>query len=279
MENKDLCQAIAEKRCSGRVWFYSNYHCNLECTYCLTESTPRVPKRMLSKEQMLSLTIQAKEEGFTAIGITGGEPFLVPWMVDSLVEISEILPVTILTNGTLFQGRLLQKMDRLAKGNISLQLSLDAPEAQKNDLFRGERNFEKVVRAIPLLIEKGIHVRISSTMQDPSEQELEALTQYLSGLGVKSEDHVIRKMVTRGRAELTDLGVAAPLDRLPPELTLTAVGAFYSPFGPTYKNQRLQTDLLLTRTIDPIRTPLRSLLRTLGRAGSLNGDEEVSGFV
>jgi MoaA/NifB/PqqE/SkfB family radical SAM enzyme len=234
---------------------------------------------MLSKEQMISLTIQAKEEGFTAIGITGGEPFLVPWMVDSLVEISEILPVTILTNGTLFQGRLLQKMDLLAKGNISLQLSLDAPEAQKNDLFRGEQNFEKVVRAIPLLIEKGIHVRISSTMQDPSEQELEALTQYLGGLGVKSEDHVIRRMVTRGRAELTNLGVAAPLDRLPPELTLTAVGAFYSPFGPTYKNQRLQTDLLLTRTIDPIRTPLRSLLRTLGTADSFNGDEEVSGFV
>ena len=279
MENKDLTQAIAEERCSGRVWFYSNYHCNLECSYCLTESNPRVPKRMLSKEQMISLAKQAKEEGFTAIGITGGEPFLVPWMIDSLVGISEILPVTILTNGTLFQGRLLQEMDVLATENISLQLSLDAPEAEANDLFRGKQNFEKVVRAIPLLIEKGIHVRISSTLQDPSEQELEALAQFLDGLGVQPEDQVVRRMVTRGRAELMELGVVAPLDRLPPELTLTAVGAFYSPMGPTYKDQRLQTDLLLTRTIDPIRIPLRSLLRTLGTADSLDGGEEVSGFI
>ena len=279
MENKDLTQAIAEERCSGRVWFYSNYHCNLECSYCLTESNPRVPKRMLSKEQMISLAKQAKEEGFTAIGITGGEPFLVPWMIDSLVGISEILPVTILTNGTLFQGRLLQEMDVLATENISLQLSLDAPEAEANDLFRGKQNFEKVVRAIPMLIEKGIHVRISSTLQDPSEQELEALAQFLDGLGVQPEDQVVRRMVTRGRAELMELGVVAPLDRLPPELTLTAVGAFYSPMGPTYKDQRLQTDLLLTRTIDPIRIPLRSLLRTLGTADSLDGGEEVSGFI
>lgn len=279
MENKDLTQAIAEERCSGRVWFYSNYHCNLECTYCLTESNPRVPKRMLSKEQMISLAKQAKEEGFTAIGITGGEPFLVPWMIDSLVGISEILPVTVLTNGTLFQGRLLQEMDVLATENISLQLSLDAPEAEANDLFRGKRNFEKVVRAIPLLIEKGIHVRISSTLQDPSAQELEALTRFLDGLGVQPEDQVVRRMVTRGRAELMELGVVAPLDRLPPELTLTAVGAFYSPMGPTYKDQRLQTDLLLTRTINPIRIPLRSLLRTLGTAASLDGGEEVSGFI
>ena len=279
MENKDLTQAIAEERCSGRVWFYSNYHCNLECSYCLTESNPRVPKRMLSKEQMISLAKQAKEEGFTAIGITGGEPFLVPWMIDSLVGISEILPVTILTNGTLFQGRLLQEMDVLATENISLQLSLDALEAEANDLFRGKQNFEKVVRAIPLLIEKGIHVRISSTLQDPSEQELEALAQFLDGLGVQPEDQVVRRMVTRGRAELMELGVVAPLDRLPPELTLTAVGAFYSPMGPTYKDQRLQTDLLLTRTIDPIRIPLRSLLRTLGTADSLDGGEEVSGFI
>lgn len=233
----------------------------------------------MSLEQMVTLAVQAKEQGFTAVGITGGEPFLLSWMVDALVQISEILPVTVLTNGTLFQGRLLEKMNHLCRENIFVQLSLDAPEPEKNDLFRGKTNFEKVVKAIPRLIEKGIQVRISSTMQEPSEEERENLTQFLISLGVKREDHVIREVVTRGRADLDNIGIQAPLEKLPPELTLTAVGAFYSPFGPTYKNQRLQTDLLLTRTIEPISTPLRSLLRALGQASMLEGDEQPSGFV
>lgn len=277
--NKELVRLIEEGRCSGRLWLYSNYHCNLECRYCLTESAPSVSRRELTQEQMVSLAKQAKEQGFTAIGITGGEPFLLPWMIASLVDISEILPVTVLTNGTLFQGRLLEKMEALAKKNISVQLSLDSENSIKNDLFRGKTNFEKVVKAIPLLIEKGVQVRISSTMQNPSEEEQESLTQFLISLGVKKEDHVIREVVTRGRAEIRKIGVEAPLEQLPPELTLTRVGAFYSPFGPTYKNGRLQTDLLLTRTINPISTPLKALLKALGKAKVLEGDEQPAGFV
>ena len=277
--NQDLVQLIEEGRCSGRVWLYSNYHCNLECSYCLTESAPTVPKRALSQEKLVSLTEQVKEQGFTAIGVTGGEPFLLPWMIDSLVEISNILPVTVLTNGTLFQGRLLKAMKKLASENIFVQLSLDSPDPFKNDLFRGKTNFEKVVKAIPLLIERGIQVRISSTLQDSSEEEREKLMQFLVSLGVKPEDHVIREVVTRGRAEVTNMGVTAPLEQLPPELTLTSVGAFYSPFGPTYKNGILQTDLLLTRTIDPVTTPLQALLKVLGQASVLEGDEQPAGFV
>lgn len=32
--------AVAEGTLPGRVWMYANYHCNIECTYCLTESGP-----------------------------------------------------------------------------------------------------------------------------------------------------------------------------------------------------------------------------------------------
>ena len=277
--NKMLTEAIKEGRCSGRLWLYSNYHCNLECRYCLTESSPTVPKRSLSLEQMVALTRQAKEQGFTAIGVTGGEPFLHPEMVDALVAISQILPVTVLTNGTLFQGRLLQEMGALVCKNIFVQLSLDAPEAQQNDLFRGKNNFEKVVRAIPILIQKGIQVRISSTMQDPSREDRENLTRFLLSLGVRREDQVMREVVTRGRAAVDNIGIEAPLEQLPPELTLTAMGAFYSPFGPTYKNGRLQTDLLLTRTIDPVTTPIRALIRVLGQTSVFDGEEQPAGFV
>ena len=38
-----------------RVWVYSNYHCNLECAYCLTESAPRSKRRIIGPEHMVAI--------------------------------------------------------------------------------------------------------------------------------------------------------------------------------------------------------------------------------
>ncbi len=47
---------------------------------------------------------------------------------------------------------------------------------------------------------------------------------------------------------------------IPSELTITADGAFWGSFGPTVRNGRLDTDLLLTRTILPLSIPAYALL-------------------
>ena len=44
-----IADAIGAGTLPGRVWFYSNYHCNLACRYCLTESAPDVPRRELDQ--------------------------------------------------------------------------------------------------------------------------------------------------------------------------------------------------------------------------------------
>jgi hypothetical protein len=79
-------------------------------------------------------------------------------------------------------------------------------------------------------------------------------------LGVSDEDHVVRPIVRRGRAIDGDMGVVAESKDLFPELTLTADGAFWSPFGPTVHAGRLDTDLLLTRQRLPLDRPARALL-------------------
>ena len=30
----------------SRVWIYTNYDCNLQCSYCLAYSSPRAPRRI-----------------------------------------------------------------------------------------------------------------------------------------------------------------------------------------------------------------------------------------
>jgi MoaA/NifB/PqqE/SkfB family radical SAM enzyme len=100
-----VAAAVAERRLPGRVWLYADYHCNLACTYCLTESAPRVPRRELGAARMVEVAREAAELGFTDIGVTGGEPFLLPYLPRALADMSDHLPVLVNTNGTLFNTR------------------------------------------------------------------------------------------------------------------------------------------------------------------------------
>jgi MoaA/NifB/PqqE/SkfB family radical SAM enzyme len=256
-----VAEAIRDGVLPGRLWFYANYHCNLVCTYCLTESGPRVQRRELGEERMLSLAREAAELGFTALGVTGGEPFLLPYLPELLTRLAGILPLVCLSNGTVFTERRLERLRPLAELPAAIQVSLDRPEPDANDRMRGPENFRKVVEAVPRLVERGVRVRIATTVSSIDDQERERLCALHRRLGVPDSDHVIRPIVHRGRAVDHGLGVDAGPSDLPAELTITSDGAFYSPFGPTVHGGELDTDLLVTRTTTPLSVPASALLR------------------
>ncbi|CAN5267263.1 hypothetical protein BH20ACT5_BH20ACT5_13480 [soil metagenome] len=256
-----VAEAVADGVLPGRVWFYSNYHCNLACSYCLTESAPGVGRRELTADSMVELARQAAELGFGALGVTGGEPFLIPDMAGTLARLGEILPTVGLTNATLFTGRRLAAAEVLAGADVALQISLDSADPDVNDEARGPDNFAKVVTAIPALVERGVTVRIATTGGAADPGEMARLCALHRDLGVPDEDHVVRPVIARGRAAVAGMGVPVTATDLPAELTITADGAFWSPFGPTVREGRLDTDLLLTRTVDPVRVPATALLR------------------
>ena len=255
-----VAEAIASGALPGRLWMYSNYHCNLACSYCLTESAPQAAKRELPAELMFSLARDARELGFTSLGITGGEPFLLPHLPDTIERLAEILPVIVLTNGTLFTKERLRRVQRFAGKPVALQISLDSPDAIVNDTMRGPHNFRKVIEAIPALVEGGVQVRIASTVEEMDDADMVRLCALHRELGVPDEDHVVRPIVRRGRAVDSAMGVEAQVADLPPELTVSADGAFWSPFGPTVHSGALDTDLLVSRTTSPLQKPAGILL-------------------
>jgi uncharacterized Fe-S cluster-containing radical SAM superfamily protein len=258
--------AIAEAVESGllgeRVWFYANYHCNLECSYCLTESGPNVARRMVDASWMLERAHEAKELGFRQLGVTGGEPFMVASMPDTIAAMSDVLPTVVLSNATLFHGPRLERVtDALAGKDVHIQISLDAPDALANDTKRGDDNWRLVAEAIPELVSRGIKVRLATTSDDLTPQDHERLCVLHRGWGVPDEDHVVRPIVARGRAQLDGIGVIAGLADLAAELCITADGAFWSAFGPTVRNGVVDTDLLITRTTAPLAVPANAMLR------------------
>jgi MoaA/NifB/PqqE/SkfB family radical SAM enzyme len=264
-----LVDAIAAGRISGRVWFYSNYHCNLRCSYCLTESAPQVQHRELGREAITERSREAEELGFTAFGVTGGEPFVLDYMPELIAELGRRLPTIVLSNATLFNARRLRELEPLADLPVHVQISLDHPDPVENDAMRGPENFRKVVEAVPKLKERGIGVRIATTLEDPEAvdpEERERLCELHRALGVPDEDHVVRPIVHRGRAVSNDMGLPAGFEQLEPELTVTRDGAFYSPFAPTVLGGRLDTDLLVTRATSPLSTAADALVRIVDRA-------------
>lgn len=261
-----VAQCIADGLIGGRLWLYSNYHCNLTCTYCLTESAPKVARRHLPLERLPEIAAEARATGFTALGVTGGEPFLVTGLPEALVAMAAELPTLVLSNGTLFTGRLLADLTSLVGLNFAVQVSLDSADPAANDEMRGPRNFTKVVEAIPRLRALGIRVRVATTTEGLEPEALARLCDLHRSLGVPDEDHVVRPIVRRGRAVDRGLGIDAGLADLPAELTITADGAFWSPFGPTVHGGRLDTDLLITRTTRPLSIPAAAMLRIAGTA-------------
>jgi MoaA/NifB/PqqE/SkfB family radical SAM enzyme len=258
----EIATAVDEGVIGERVWFYANYHCNLECTYCLTESGPNVDRRMLDADWMVARATEARALGFRSIGVTGGEPFMIASMPDTIARLSEIMPTVVLSNATLFSGPRFERIVKALSGrDVHIQVSLDAPDPGPNDTKRGDDNWSLVTDAVPRLVERGVKVRLATTTEflDPADHD--RLCALHRSWGIPDDDHVVRPIVSRGRAEIDGIGVSAGMHDLPPELCITADGAFWSAFGPTVRNGRLDTDLLITRTTSPLSVPAAALLR------------------
>ena len=273
-----VADAIEEGVLGERLWFYANYHCNLACSYCLTESAPAVDRRLLDPGWMVERADEARELGFRSLGVTGGEPFMVATMPDTVARLADILPTVVLSNATLFHGpRLDHVADALAGRAVHIQVSLDAPDAADNDAGRGEDNFRDVTETVPVLVERGLKVRIATTTVGLDEATLARLCELHRSWGIPDEDHVVRPIVARGRAALSDLGgVVAQLGDLAAELCLTADGAFWSAFGPTVRNGRVDTDLLVTRQTAPVAVPAAAMIRIA--QGAPRGDDARLGI-
>lgn len=142
--------------------------CNLECTYCLRHSSPRIairhrPEQFIGMlEYIAPLTARRFEVTFT-----GGEPLMYPGFTE-VVEASTRLGYRnlLLSNGIAVTPA---RAEFIAKHFAQAQISLDGADAEEHAVNRGN-NFDKVVRGIRLLAEAGANVVVQVTM---SRQNLE----------------------------------------------------------------------------------------------------------
>lgn len=225
-----------------RLWLYTNFHCNLACSYCSVASSPQARKRSLGLARVKALVDEAVMEGFTEVYLTGGEPFLEPDIVEMVLYATERLDVVLLTNGMLYQGWRLEQLKRLAgRERLVLQTSIDAASAAGHDANRGLGSWQKAMDGLRLAVGLGLPVRVGMTETPDNGHEVEPLRALLAGMGITGKDFAVRPLVARG---FSQVGAEIADDNTVPELTVTADGVHWHPAGADLDTS---PDMLLAR--------------------------------
>jgi MoaA/NifB/PqqE/SkfB family radical SAM enzyme len=235
----------------SKLWLYTNYDCNLRCSYCVAESHPRAPRRALPPEIICRLIDEAVPLGFDHFFFTGGEPFLLDDIYALLAYASERAETTVLTNAVLLRGNRLERLKAVNNANLVTQVSLDGAAPEQHDPYRGAGTWRKAVEGIRLLLDAGLRVRIATTETAANAAHLPELAEFRRTLGIGDDDHIVRLLARRG---FSAEGIEVETALLVPEVTVTVDGVFWHPLASPSSG-----DMLVSRDLFPLAEALRRI--------------------
>jgi MoaA/NifB/PqqE/SkfB family radical SAM enzyme len=141
--------------------------CNLACAHCFNVSGPRDPwLKRLDAATVLRALQEAEGLGVKEVYFTGGEPFLHPDILRLLDASLGAAPTTVLTNGTRITERTADALAALSAASpysLEIRVSVDDVDRERNDRVRGKGAFDKAVRALTLLSDRGLLPILSAT--------------------------------------------------------------------------------------------------------------------
>ncbi|MBI5547618.1 MAG: radical SAM protein, partial [Deltaproteobacteria bacterium] len=143
--------------------------CNLDCGYCEWKKEPMrslAPEEFARADSHLRRAAHLVRERFPSVVFveySGGEPYVYPRIVDSVLEAFPDRWVRISTNGTRIDSR---AISRLVGRKVYLALSLDGSTDQANfPRFRGNGDLlQKVLGTVQTLLSEGVQVMLLCTL-------------------------------------------------------------------------------------------------------------------
>ena len=148
------------------LWLNTGTLCNIECINCYIKSSPR-------NDRLVYLTLADvvpfldEVDGAVEIGITGGEPFMCPEILDIMEAVlSRGHTLLLLTNAMrpMMRPRIqegLQRLQAVCGPQITLRVSMDSHDPVLHDAERGAGAFEEVCKGLAWLADTGIEVAIA----------------------------------------------------------------------------------------------------------------------
>lgn len=195
------------------LWIQLNNACNLTCRHCLVSSGPG-EARGLSLDVYREVVDRAAALGLERLYLTGGEPFVRRDVFDLIRHATERLglEVIVLTNATVFEGRVREGLASLDRARVHFQVSVDGATRATNDAVRGSGTFDRALDGARLLADLGFEVSLTTVTTTHNLAELPAIPAIVKSVGAQSQ-HLMWSH-RRGRAVASHNGFfpeAAPL--------------------------------------------------------------------
>ena len=168
-------------------WHLSE-NCNLRCLHCYQENHKPVQleyeKLVIIYKQFKELLEKKKIKGH--INITGGEPLCNPYLfkiLDLIKEDSDLISFSVLTNGTLINEKIAQRLKSYNPEYV--QVSLEGGK-RTNDYIRGKGTYKKIAEGIINLRKANIFTSISFTATSLNYKEFPKVVRYAGKYGVNN---------------------------------------------------------------------------------------------
>lgn len=160
------------------LWFNTGTRCNLSCENCYIESNPKNDRlAFITADDVRPYLEEIKEQnlGTCEIGLTGGEPFLNPHIIEVIeLCLKEGFKILLLTNAfriERYKNDLLLLSQEYGEKFV-VRVSLDHYTKEIHEAERGEGTFEPTLKNTAWMYESGIKVAVagrSLSDEDPTQ--------------------------------------------------------------------------------------------------------------
>ena len=152
--------------------------CNMDCRMCyvkMSRQQQETIRPLISAEEWIRLGKEAKENGMLYLLLTGGEPFSRPDFQEIVAGLHKMgLVLTINSNGTLIEEKAMEWLVQTPPVRINITL-YGASDATYERLCRNPRGFTQVKKAIRMLRDAGITVKINCSLTPYNADDLEGI--------------------------------------------------------------------------------------------------------
>lgn len=161
--------------------------CNMDCRMCyvkMSRQQQEAIRPLISAEEWIRLGQEAKGHGLLYLLLTGGEPFSRPDFREILAGLHKMgLVLTINSNGTLIDEKTMEWLVQTPPVRINITL-YGASDATYERLCRNPRGFTQVTKAIRMLRDAGITVKINCSLTPYNADDLEGIIRFAKEEGL-----------------------------------------------------------------------------------------------
>lgn len=181
--------------------------CNFRCRMCYIRKAPEEVKAhnrpCMTLDQWLEIAEEARKAGMLYLLLTGGEPFLWPDFWPLYEQLSRMgFLISINSNGSMIDEETVERLKQMPPTRINITL-YGAGDASYERLCGAPGGFAKTARAIEMLQEAGIMVKLNGSLTPDNAPDLEACIAYAQERGLIYETSTYMFPPIRRDAQMT----------------------------------------------------------------------------